>query len=182
MAHRTWIGALPLLVFGAIGLTLVFGTANTPPRAPDTLGLLDRPLPALAPSPIPGTEASFSSGDFTGRVVLLNVFASWCPSCRSEHSFLMQLAQSGDVPIYGLNWKDTPGAGKLFLTRDGNPYAATGEDRDGSLGALLGVTGVPETYVISNEGRILYRHLGPITNQIWQDTLRPLIARLEKNT
>jgi cytochrome c biogenesis protein CcmG, thiol:disulfide interchange protein DsbE len=167
----------PLVVFATLSAAFVLGTQ----RDAETVlrGSLDRPLPKFDLSPMPGTEAGISSADVTGQVVMINFFASWCSACRQEHPKLLELAKAQDVPIYGVNWKDSKGAGKLFLKRAGNPYVATGDDSGGHLGATLNVTGVPETYVVDAKGRLRYRHLGPITDKVWSDVLHPLLTKLE---
>ena len=177
MARPGLMTLAPLLVFAALSAAFVFGTRRD--AAVNLPGRLDRPLPGFDLSPMAGTKAGFSSQDFGGQVVLLNVFASWCASCRQEHGKLLDLAQTEQVPIYGVNWKDAKGAGKLFLQRAGNPYVATGDDNAGALGAKLNVTGVPETYVVDRKGQLRYRHLGPITEKIWADVLHPLLSELE---
>lgn len=166
----------PILAFAAIGSALLMVSMGNRPTVHE--GYLDRPLPDFAQAPLPGNARGLSAQDLHGQVALVNVFASWCTVCRAEHPMLMQLADAGEVPIYGLNWKEAGGAGKLFLERHGDPFVATGEDLDGTLGAKLDVTGVPETYLIDAEGRIRYRHIGAITEEVWQDVLQPLIVRL----
>ena len=178
MARRPSLFTLaPLAVFAAMTAAFVLGT-----RQPDNLamaGLLDRPLPEFDLAPMAGTETGFSAEDLGGKVTLINVFAAWCSSCRQEHPMLLELAASQDVPIFGVDWKDAKGAGKVYLTRNGNPYVATGDDSAGSFGDLLNVTGVPETYLVDAEGRLRYRHLGPITPQIWAEIFEPLLKDLD---
>ena len=118
------LALFPLLAFA--GLALALGKGVNQPAEPAFVGQLDRPLPEFDLSPLPGTESGFSSQDLEGKVVLINVFASWCSVCRAEHDKLLDLAASQPVPVYGVNWKDAKGAGTLFLNRFGNPYIATG--------------------------------------------------------
>ncbi len=167
----------PLLVFAA--LTAAFAFSPREADTPIAAGMLDRALPDFSLSPMAGTKAGFASSDLSGKVALINVFASWCSSCRQEHPKLLELAAQTPVPIYGVNWKDSKGAGKLYLTRAGNPYVATGDDSAGLLGKDLNVTGVPETYLIDTKGRMRYRHLGPITDTVWTEIFAPMIAELE---
>lgn len=171
------LALFPLLAFA--GLALALGKGVNQPAEPAFVGQLDRPLPEFDLSPLPGTESGFSSQDLEGKVVLINVFASWCSVCRAEHDKLLDLAASQPVPVYGVNWKDAKGAGTLFLNRFGNPYVATGDDPAGVLGSQLGVTGVPETLVIDADGRIRYRHLGELTDEVWTGILQPLLSGLE---
>jgi cytochrome c biogenesis protein CcmG/thiol:disulfide interchange protein DsbE len=170
---------LPLGLFGGLAVALGFG-AGQPEVA--VIGLIDRPLPAFGLPPLPGHGGTGLSGaDLAGQVALVNVFAAWCTSCRAEHPLLMDLsARPGMVPIYGIDFRDNPGAGEVYLRRLGDPYAASGEDRSGDVALSFGLTGVPETYLVDADGRIRYRHIGPITEQIWTDVLEPLLADLKE--
>jgi cytochrome c biogenesis protein CcmG, thiol:disulfide interchange protein DsbE len=166
----------PLLVFFAIALGFGFALKNDPKKMPSTL--IDRPVPAFAlPSVEPGLPG-LSNTDFGGGIKLLNVFASWCPGCRVEHPTLIEIANAKAVPLYAINWKDKPGEGLRWLRAHQNPYLQVGDDPSGRLGIDLGVTGVPETFVIDATGRIRYRHAGPITPDVWKETFEPLLATL----
>ena len=111
---------------------------------------------------------------------IVNVFASWCAACRDEHPLLMQLAASGVVPIHGLNYKDKPDDAAKWLDDLGDPYTRTGADVSGQIGIEWGVYGVPETFVIDRAGVIAYKHIGPVTPQALNETLLPLIRRLQQ--
>lgn len=136
-------------------------------------------MPQFDLPPIEGHEAGLSNADLEGQVSLLNVFGSWCPPCAIEHPMLMQISRSGVVPIYGVDWKDPPGAGTRWLERNGNPYQRVGDDSDGRLAIDLGITGAPETFIIDRAGRVRYRHVGVITEEVWTATLRPLVEHLQ---
>ncbi|MEQ9315366.1 MAG: redoxin family protein, partial [Henriciella sp.] len=103
-------------------------------------------------------------------------------SCVAEHPKLMELSEQGDVPIYGVDWRDKPGAGQAWLDKYGDPYALTGVDEESKLAIDLGVTGAPETFIVDAEGRIRYKHIGPITDEIWDKTLLPLIRDLREGS
>jgi cytochrome c biogenesis protein CcmG/thiol:disulfide interchange protein DsbE len=126
-----------------------------------------------------GGEIGFSSGDLPGRVSLVNVFASWCAPCRAEHKVLNALAKSQRVPIYGINYKDRTEAARAWLAELGNPYTRIGAD-SGRVGIEWGVYGVPETFVVDRQGRIRYKHVGPLTQADLDRKILPLIAKLEK--
>lgn len=179
MVRPQVLTVLPLLAFAGLAAGFLFSRDGSDAGP---LGYLDRPLPEFNQPPISGTDVGFASADLAGQVTLVNVFASWCSACRQEHPFLMGLSDREQVPLYGLNWKDAPGAGKLFLLKSGNPYNATASDSSGRLGNQLNVTGVPETYVVDAQGRIRYRHLGPLNDEVWAKVLRPLIDRLKDDT
>lgn len=170
---RRLLYALPLLplalliVFGARGLLNDQGTQ--PSR------LVGEPVPALALEPLEGLGAPLSEADLRGGWSLLNVFGSWCAYCNVEHPFLMALAADG-VPIYGIDWRDPPGAGEAWLARHGNPYAKVGGD-PGSRAILdLGVTGAPETFLVDPGGVVRHRHQGPLTERVWRREFVPLMA------
>jgi len=167
----------PVSVFLAITVLFVAGLAQPEQKLGD--GYLDRALPLFNQPPLPGMKRGLSQDDLLGKVTLVNVFSSWCGACKAEHPFLMQLADQNEVSLYGIDWKDRPGAGKAFLDQYGNPYLGTGDDAVGVLGAKLGVTGVPETYLVDGLGRIRYRHIGPMTEEVWSEVIKPQIAQLE---
>ncbi len=166
----------PILVFAAIAIGLGFALTNDPRKMPSQL--IDRPTPKFAlPAVEPGVSG-FATDDLAGKVALINVFASWCSACRIEHPTLMRLAAEGTIPLYGIDWKDKPGDGIKWLKNQRNPYLKVGDDPTGRLGIDMGVTGVPETFVVDRTGRIRYRHAGPITEEVWHDTFEPLLASL----
>lgn len=168
----------PLAIFIAIGAAFAIGLTRDPARIPSML--IDRPLPEFSLEPIEGFTEGLNSADLKGEVSMINVFGSWCISCRIEHPFLMQLKAAGEIPIYGLNWKDKPGDGTAWLERFGNPYTRIGDDQEGRVVIDLGVTGAPETFIVDREGRVRYKQVGPITPEVWRDTLSPLIEELKK--
>ena len=141
--------------------------------------LIDKPAPEFALPPLPGDGAGFSSADLKGKVSLVNFFASWCVPCRAEHPVLNALARTKRVPIYGINYKDKPEAARAWIAELGNPYTRIGAD-DGRVGIEWGVYGVPETFVVDRQGRIRYKHVGPLTRADLDRTILPLIAQLEK--
>ncbi len=166
----------PVLLFLAVAAGLGLSLTNDPHKMPSTL--IDKPPPVFDLAPVEGTGKSLSSASLKGNVMLLNVYASWCPGCRVEHPTLMKLASERTIPLYGVNWKDKPGEGGRWLKTHGNPYLAVGDDPTGRAGIDMGVTGVPETFVIDSGGRIRYRHAGPVTDDVWKDVFEPLLASL----
>jgi len=142
--------------------------------------LIDQPAPEFALPPLAsGGDTGFSSADLTGKISLVNVFASWCVPCRAEHKVLNALAKSKRVPIYGINYKDKPEAARAWLVELGDPYIGIGAD-NGRIGIEWGVYGVPETFVVDRQGRIRYKHIGPLTQADLDRKILPLIAKLEK--
>ncbi|TCO70942.1 DsbE family thiol:disulfide interchange protein [Rhodovulum euryhalinum] len=165
---------LPPLIF--IGLAALFfvGVSRDDPNAlPSTL--IGKTAPALALEPLEG--AIFGDADLReGGVTLVNFWASWCGPCRDEHPVLEALADEG-VTIYGVNYKDKPENAIRFLGQLGNPYAAIAADPSGRTAIEWGVYGVPETFVVDGQGRVVLRHPGPLSPAIIEETLRPAIEK-----
>jgi len=174
--RRFGLALLPLLITAVVGAFLFVGLGLKPREIPSAL--IDKPVPAFDLPPLPGRAPGLASADLEGEVSLVNVFASWCVSCRVEHPLFMELQASGAVPMHGLNYKDDPDAALNWLARLGDPYERVGVDRDGRTGIDWGVYGVPETFVIAADGTIACKHIGPVTRRDWERTLKPAIAAL----
>jgi len=157
---------------------LVTGSANKN-KLPSAL--IDKAIPQFELDPLPGSEVGLSSLDIEqGGVSLVNVFASWCGPCRIEHPLLMEIAKLNLVPIWGLNYKDQPADAVRWLQELDNPYSQIGSDLSGRVGIDWGVYGVPETFVIDSEKRIVYKHIGVLTRIDWEEKIRPLIESLKE--
>jgi len=172
---------LPLGVFLAIVIALAAGLRHDPRELPSSL--VGKPAPAFV-LPVLETSANanaqkFDPASLRGKVWVLNVWASWCTACRAEHSVLLGMAGQTQVPLYGLNYKDTRGAALEWLQRMGDPYKASAVDADGRVGIDLGVYGVPETFIIDAAGVVRYRQVGPVTQQVLEQKLLPLLKSLE---
>ena len=141
--------------------------------------LIDKPVPTFDLPTIDGEPGGFSSKQLTGKVSLVNIWASWCGPCRVEHPRLMRMAKDG-VIIHGINYKDTPEAAKNFLATLGNPFTSLGADRNGRAVIDWGVYGYPETFVVDKAGRVRYRHIGPIMPDDLTEKLYPLLKALNK--
>ncbi|MBK5933103.1 DsbE family thiol:disulfide interchange protein [Rhodovulum imhoffii] len=163
--------ALPPLIFAALAAVFYIGVMREDPEAlPSTLE--GKPAPALMVTQL-GENAPFTDADLrSGKVVLVNFWASWCVPCRIEHAVLSDLAAEG-LTIYGIAYKDKATDSLKFLAELGNPFAALAADETGRTGIEWGVYGVPETYVVAEDGTIVLRHAGPLTQQIVAEKLRP---------
>lgn len=169
---------LPLLLFA--GLAAVFAWQVTRGDDPSVLPstMIDRAAPAFDLPPLPGFDRGFSRADLEGGAPsLVNIFASWCVPCLAEHPVITGLSEEG-IAVYGINYKNEPDEAVAWLERHGNPYTAIGVDPEGDTGLDFGVTGVPETYLVDGEGRIRYHYRGPLTPEIVDDRLRPLLEEL----
>lgn len=167
---------LPVVLFAGLAIVFGFGLTRDPSRLPSVL--IDRPLPAFDLPPVAEGVPALASARLTGEPALLNLFASWCVPCRVEHPLFLRLAEEG-VPIHGIDWKEPAAAGAAYLTQYGNPFRSVGSDPSGRAGIDLGISGVPETFVVDAAGRVRYRHVGPITAADWNGTLKPLLAKLK---
>jgi cytochrome c biogenesis protein CcmG/thiol:disulfide interchange protein DsbE len=125
------------------------------------------------------SDHSFTPKNFHGHAVLLNVWASWCSACKYEHAMLMRLKNEYHVPIYGILYRDNASDAIDWLHRKGNPYVIVGNDANGDASVDLGIYGTPETFVVSPKGKIIYRHVGVITQRLWDDTIQPLLKKYE---
>jgi cytochrome c biogenesis protein CcmG/thiol:disulfide interchange protein DsbE len=169
---------LPLILFAMLAITLFRGLGLDPGEMPSAL--LDRPLPAFS-LPGLGQTRLLSQADVKGQPALLNVWATWCVSCRVEHPYLKQLAERG-IPIFGINYKDDDSAAQHWLDELGNPYRFNIVDREGTLGLDLGVYGAPETYLLDGNAVVRYRHVGVVDEKVWQTILEPLYLELDKGS
>jgi cytochrome c biogenesis protein CcmG/thiol:disulfide interchange protein DsbE len=116
-----------------------------------------------------------------GKLALVNVWATWCVGCRQEHPFLVELSKSAGIPIYGLNWKDDRGQAMSWLSQLGDPYEASGFDESGDAAIDWGVYGAPETFLLAPDGTVLYKHLSPLTAEVWSTEFMPRIAAARGN-
>lgn len=141
---------------------------------------IDKPFPEIAASPLKQDKPGLATSDLVGGVHVVNVWASWCIPCRAEHPLINRLAADANIPVHGLNYKDTREAAIAWLDELGDPYARIGFDDTGRVGIDLGVYGVPETYIIGPDGHIRFKRVGPITPQIMQEDIMPLIKELQQ--
>jgi cytochrome c biogenesis protein CcmG/thiol:disulfide interchange protein DsbE len=168
---------LPLVVFvGLVGFLLV-GLGLNPRQVPSPL--VGKPAPEFQLQQLHEPEKTLTSKENLGKVWLLNVWASWCVSCREEHPVLVELSKSGIVPVYGLNYKDQRDDALRWLQQFGDPYAVSAVDPEGRTGIDFGVYGVPETYVIDKNGVIRYKQIGPVTVEALQNKILPLVRELQ---
>jgi cytochrome c biogenesis protein CcmG/thiol:disulfide interchange protein DsbE len=156
---------------------LAVGLQRNPREVPSPL--IGKPAPAFELPLLHQPDKKFSQKDMRGTVWVMNVWASWCPPCLVEHPVVADLARSGVVPVVGLNYKDAREDALPWLERNGDPFKVSVYDRDGRIAIDYGVYGVPETYVIDRKGIIRYKHIGPLTPEVAQKKLRPLIAELK---
>lgn len=170
---------IPIGLFVLLGVLLAFGLKLDPRKLPSPL--VGKPLPAFSLPTLDNPNKLLSNTDLNGKVVLINVWASWCVACRQEHPVLMALAREKQVPLIGLNYKDKREDALRVLQSDGNPYEVSLVDTTGRVGIDWGVYGVPETFVIDKQGVVRHRHVGPISPADWEQSLLPLIRELSSS-
>ncbi|MEO3432352.1 DsbE family thiol:disulfide interchange protein [Inquilinus sp. CAU 1745] len=178
VGRRRLLMMLPGGIFVGVAAALGIGLTRDPRKLPSTL--IGDPVPTFDLPPVKGRTLGLSSVDLRGEVSLVNVFASWCTACRYEHPLFMELKRNGAVPVHGLNYKDQPDDAAEWLDTLGDPYTRTGTDLDGRVAIDWGVYGVPETFVVGPDGRIAHKHVGPVTKEVLDETILPLIARLRQ--
>ncbi|WP_108646933.1 DsbE family thiol:disulfide interchange protein [Polynucleobacter rarus] len=166
---------LPLIIFAILVVFLVIGLTLKPKEIPSPF--IGKPAPAFELSILSQTER-FEPKSMLGRVWLLNVWASWCTSCREEHPLLIEFSKQKLVPIIGLNYKDKDPEAIKWLNDLGNPYDFSVVDAKGKVGIDYGVYGVPETFVIDKSGKIVHKHIGPLTPEALNKDILPLLKKL----
>jgi cytochrome c biogenesis protein CcmG/thiol:disulfide interchange protein DsbE len=169
---------IPLFLFIGIALILWRGLSQHPSQVPSPL--INKPAPTFHLPSLFNEKITTSLDDFKGSVRLLNVWASWCYACAEEHDFLLELSHNHDFILYGFNYKDTRNAATTWLEQHGNPYQTVAMDASGEAAIDWGVYGAPETFVIDKKGIIRYKQIGPITADVWEHELKPLIDTLRE--
>ncbi len=168
---------IPLVLFVVLVVFLAVGLSLNPRLVPSPL--IGKPAPAFTLPEVQDPAKTLSRQDLLGKVSLLNVWASWCVSCRAEHPLLMEIARSGQVQVYGLNYKDQRQDALRWLQSYGDPYLASAFDENGRVGIDWGVYGTPETFVVDRKGTIRYKVIGPVTEEVWEKELLPLVKKLD---
>jgi cytochrome c biogenesis protein CcmG/thiol:disulfide interchange protein DsbE len=166
---------LPLGAFALLAIVLAIGLRNAPEKGVIVSPLIGKPAPEFALPNLLDPAGQVTSTDYKGSWHLLNVWGTWCVACVQEHPVLMQMQKENRIPIVGLDWRDEEASALAWLSQNGNPYARVGSDREGRVAITYGVYGAPESFLIDPAGVIVYKHVGPITPQVWREKLLPLI-------
>lgn len=175
---RRLLYLLPFLLFIGVGAAFYLGFQRDPRDIPSAL--IDKPVPAFDLPPLPGKPEGLSAERLKGDVTLVNVFASWCIPCKAEHPVITRLAREQGVTVRAINHKDKAEDALNWLARNGDPYASIGADLDGRVSIDWGVYGVPETFLIDRQGRIRYKHVGPLTPQVVEEQILPMVKHLRQ--
>ena len=170
---------IPLILFAILVAFLIAGLNHDPHEVPSPL--INKPAPIFKVSQLGNPSSFFSPEEMKGQVWILNVWASWCVACREEHPVLVEMSKLKMAPLIGLDYKDKRSEAMAMLESRGNPYTLSAFDADGRVGIDYGVYGVPETYIIDKAGIIRFKQIGPITPEVLEKTIDPLIAQLNKD-
>ncbi|WP_200388435.1 DsbE family thiol:disulfide interchange protein [Thiocapsa imhoffii] len=167
---------IPLIIFLGMAALLFYGLQLDPRKVPSPL--IGKPAPMFELESLEEPGRLVSSDMLFGRVSLVNIWASWCPSCRQEHGELMVIARDHpDLQVIGFNWKDTRPEALRMLRQYGNPYVVSAYDPDNRYGLHWGVYGAPETFIVDGEGIIRYKHIGPVDQTVWETKIRPIVEK-----
>lgn len=182
MAERKklWVFLVPLALFLVLFGFMFVGLGLNPRELPSPL--IGKAVPEFRLTDVQDERKTFSSSDLLGKVSLINAWASWCVSCRQEHHVLMHLSQQLQIPIYGINWKDERVDALGWLQGRGNPYLASGHDLAGTVGIEFGVIATPETFLVDKKGIIRHKHTGPLSMELWNNELGPLVEQLQSES
>lgn len=167
----------PLAAFLVLVVIFVVGLTKDPSRIPSPL--LDNPAPEFSLPSLQDPSLEVGSANYAKQMALVNIWATWCPGCRQEHGFLVELANEGSIPIFGLNWRDNRPDALQWLQALGDPYIASAYDADGRVGIDWGAYGAPETFLIDANGIVIHKHIAPLNREIWERDFVPLIRAHE---
>jgi cytochrome c biogenesis protein CcmG, thiol:disulfide interchange protein DsbE len=167
---------IPLALFVVLAAFLGVGLKLNPREVPSPL--IDKPAPAFSLPLLNEPTQQLAAAELKGQVWVLNAWASWCAPCVAEHPYVTQMARNSGVKVIGLNYKDKPEDAQAWLKKNGNPYSTVVADRDGRAAIEYGMYGMPETFVVDKAGVIRFKHIGPITAEVLQDKLLPLLKKL----
>jgi cytochrome c biogenesis protein CcmG/thiol:disulfide interchange protein DsbE len=159
---------LPLAAFALLLLVLIAGLRHAPEKGVIVSPLLGKQAPQFSLPGLLDDTSPLQAQTLRGHWSLLNVWGTWCQECRAEHETLLQIKHQGKVPIFGIDWKDDDTQARAWLSELGNPYERVGADREGRVAIDWGVYGAPESFLINPAGTVVYKHVGALTPQIWQ--------------
>lgn len=173
---RLLLAFVPIFIFVSLLIFLWRGLSFNPQVLPSAL--LGKEAPSFHLADLLTPAYPLTEQQFKGRVTLLNVWATWCYACEAEHPLLMKIKKKYPTLIYGLAYKDDPQSIQAYLKERGNPYSRIGHDSRGEVAMDFGVYGTPETFILDKKGIIVYRHVGALSEELWEKELLPIIQKL----
>lgn len=172
---------IPLVVFVLLVVVLALGfRLEDPHYLPSEL--INKPFPEFSLPDLHQDERIITKADLTGDIILVNVWATWCPNCLVEHPELMRISRDENISLYGVNYNDDSIKAIRWLERNKNPFQLNIVDKQGTLAIDLGVYGAPETFVVDDKGVIRYRHVGAVTSMVWNSKILPVVSLLRKQS
>jgi cytochrome c biogenesis protein CcmG, thiol:disulfide interchange protein DsbE len=164
---------LPLAIFALLVVVFAIGIKDSPEKDIIPSPLIGKPAPTFSLPSLTDPGQQVSSAQYRGRWYLFNIWGTWCIDCRLEQAMLLKIKESGVVPLVGLDWKDDRSEALSYLKQEGDPYHSVAMDQDGSEAIMWGAYGAPETFLVNPQGIVVYKYIGPITEQAWQDDILP---------
>jgi cytochrome c biogenesis protein CcmG/thiol:disulfide interchange protein DsbE len=175
-----WKFIVPLVLF--LGVLVLFGASLDRDKATLPSPLIGKPAPPFSLPSMSDPAVKASNSDFAGKPYAVNVWGTWCPGCLQEHGALLQIAKRNEVPMIGINWRDDTAQASLYLKRKGNPFTFNGVDPDGRTAIDWGVYGAPETFLVGEDGTVLYKHVGPLTVEVWKEKFLPFLGPKQRDS
>ena len=170
--RNAWKVGVPLVLFAGVFVLFYVSLGRDKQTLPSPF--INKPAPQFTLTSLNDPSVKVTNADFAGKPYVFNVWGTWCPGCMQEHPVLLQIAKRNEAPIIGMNWNDDPARAALYLSKKGNPYAFTGVDDAEGGGAIdWGVYGAPETFLVGADGKVLYKHISPMTMEIWEKEFLP---------
>jgi cytochrome c biogenesis protein CcmG, thiol:disulfide interchange protein DsbE len=169
--------ALPIALFGLLVVVLAIGIKHSPDKGIIASPLIGKPAPQFSLPNLTDASRTISTASLRGRWYLLNVWGSWCGTCREEHRMLLEVRQSGLVPVIGLDWKDDDAQARSWLAQLGDPYEVVAVDRDGRTAIDWGVYAAPESFLVNPQGIVVYKCMGELTPEVWAKEILPRLPK-----
>lgn len=170
-----WRFIIPIGLFAALAVFLLIGLRRDKETLPSPL--IGKPVPQFELARVDDPSQKFSNRELAGKPYVVNIWGSWCVACREEHAALMEIAQRGEIPLVGLNWKDELPLAQRWLQALGNPYVVSAFDPEGNVGIDFGAYGAPETFLVDAHGIIVYKYVSPMTVEVWEREFLPRVKQ-----
>jgi len=178
--RKNWKFIVPLVLFA--GVIVLFYASLSRDKLTLPSPLIGKPAPQFSLPNLSDPAALVSNSDFAGKPYVVNVWGTWCPGCLQEHGVLLEIAQRNEVPLIGINWRDDSARAAMYLKRKGNPFVGVGVDPESKVAIDWGVYGAPETFLVGADGKVLYKHIGPMNMEVWQQEFLPLVGPKQRDS
>ncbi|HVH84503.1 MAG TPA: DsbE family thiol:disulfide interchange protein [Steroidobacteraceae bacterium] len=173
---------IPLVAFALLAVVLAYGIVHAPEKGVIASPLIGKPAPQFSLRSLADGTRTVNTAALRGRWYLLNVWGTWCVTCREEHRMLLEVRRSGRVPLIGLDWKDDDTTALSYLTQFGNPYEVVAVDHDGRTAIDWGVYAAPESFLVNPQGVVVYKCMGELTPEVWEKEILPRLPKTQAAT